>query len=58
MPKHVVREVDRPQPRFCPMCEFDRKFPGFEKGGWMQQDNNGPIVSCPLCNPNGKIERV
>lgn len=37
-------------PRNCPLCEYDRRFPGFECGGWMQQDNNGPIVSCPMCN--------
>ena len=40
-------------PADCPHCEYDRQFPGFEGGGWVQQDNNGPIVSCPLCNPNG-----
>lgn len=39
----------------CPHCEYDRRFPGFEGGGWMQQDNNGPIVSCPLCNPDGTL---
>ena len=39
----------------CPHCAYDRRFPGFEAGGWMQQDNNGPIVSCPMCNPDGKI---
>ena len=40
-------------PSNCPHCEYDRRFPGFEGGGWMQQDNNGPIVSCPMCNPDG-----
>jgi hypothetical protein len=40
-------------PANCPHCEYDRRFPGFEAGGWIQQDNNGPIVSCPMCNPNG-----
>jgi hypothetical protein len=40
-------------PAACPHCEYDRRFPGFEAGGWMQQDNNGPIVSCPLCNDDG-----
>jgi len=44
-------------PANCPLCEYDRRFPGFEKGGWMQQDNNGQIVSCPMCNPGGKIDR-
>ena len=37
-------------PSNCPHCEYDRRFPGFEAGGWMQQGNNGPIVPCPLCN--------
>ena len=41
-------------PDNCPHCEYDRKFPGFERGGWIQQDNNGPIVSCPMCNGDGK----
>jgi hypothetical protein len=41
------------KPAECPHCEYDRRFPGFEAGGWMQQDNNGPIVSCPLCNDDG-----
>lgn len=41
----------------CPHCEYDRRFPGFESGGWMQQDNNGPVVSCPMCNPNGHKPR-
>jgi len=40
-------------PANCPHCEYDRRFPDFDGGGWMQQDNNGPIVSCPVCNPDG-----
>lgn len=48
-------EIKRPAPDECPHCEYDRGFPGFEAGGWIQQDNNGPIVSCPLCNPNGDV---
>jgi hypothetical protein len=44
-------------PSVCPHCEYDRRFPGFERGGWMQLDNNGPIVSCPMCNPNGLFIR-
>jgi hypothetical protein len=43
------------QPATCPHCEYDRRFPGFEAGGWMQQDNNGPIVSCPMCNDDGSF---
>lgn len=41
------------KPENCPHCEYDRQFPGFEAGGWLQQDNNGPIVSCPVCNKDG-----
>ena len=44
-------------PAMCPHCEYDRRFPGFESGGWIQQDNNGPIVSCPLCNDDGSHPR-
>jgi len=53
----LVNRLRRFTPANCPLCEYDRRFPGFEKGGWMQQDNNGPIVSCPMCNPGGKIDR-
>lgn len=53
--------ADRPpsivSPANCPHCEYDRRSPGFERGGWLQQDNNGPIVSCPLCNDDGKHPR-
>lgn len=45
-------------PATCPHCEYDRRFPGFEGGGWMQQDNNGPIVSCPFCNDDGSHPRA
>lgn len=41
----------------CPHCEYDSRFPEFEAGGWLQQDNNGPIVPCPVCNPNGERPR-
>jgi len=47
----------RMHPRFapadCPHCEYDRRFPGFTGGGWLQLPNNGPIVSCPVCNDAG-----
>lgn len=52
-----MRGIVRFTPAECPHCEYDRRFPGFETGGWMQQDNNGPIVSCPMCNADGKFER-
>ena len=44
-------------PSNCPHCAYDRFFPPLEKGGWLQQDNNGPIVPCPVCNPNGDFAR-
>lgn len=48
-----MQKRKRYTPQNCPHCEYDRRFPGFEGGGWMQQDNNGPIVSCPMCNDDG-----
>lgn len=45
------------QPDNCPLCASERKSPGFETGGWLQLDNNGPIVPCALCNPNGEHPR-
>lgn len=30
---------------------------GVSRLTWMQQDNNGPIVSCPLCNDDGRHSR-
>lgn len=47
----------RVKPAECPHCEYDRRFPGFERGGWIQQENNGPIVSCPMCNDDGAHPR-
>ena len=38
----------------CPYCEYDRRFPGFEGGGWVRHTNSGPVVPCQLCNPDGK----
>jgi len=49
----VTADMPRFTPANCPHCEYDRRFPDFEAGGWMQQDNNGPIISCPLCNSDG-----
>lgn len=49
--------AERPKPSECPHCEYERQFPGFERGGWIQQDNNGPIVSCPICNDDGSFPR-
>ena len=53
----VARRERAERCRTCPHCEYDRLFPGFEGGGWMQQDNNGPIVSCPLCNAQALVPR-
>lgn len=56
VPAEALKRPDKHRrwlPIDCPHCEYDRRFPGFEGGGWIQQDNNGPIVSCPLCNDDG-----
>ena len=55
--KQLTEKMRRFTPATCPHCEYDRRFPGFESGGWIQQDNNGPIVSCPVCNDDGKHPR-
>lgn len=51
------RPRNRYTPANCPHCEYDRRFPPLEGGGWLQQDNNGPIVPCPVCNDDGKHPR-
>lgn len=28
------------------------------EAGWIEQDNNGPIVSCPICNRDGEKNRA
>ena len=56
LPAHKPKAV-KFLPANCPHCEYDRHFPGFKSGGWLQQDNNGPVVSCPLCNDDGKHPR-
>lgn len=43
----------RPHPETCQHCAYDRRFPGFETGGWIDTGNNGPIVPCPVCNDEG-----
>lgn len=35
----------------CYYCE------GESDPGWIETDNNGPIVSCPICNPDGDENR-
>jgi len=57
MTSEVLSTETKFTPANCPHCAYDRRFPGFESGGWMQQDNNGPIVSCPLCNDDGSHPR-
>lgn len=36
--------MPRPHPEKCQHCEHDRRFPDFEKGGWIEQGNNGRIA--------------
>ena len=28
-----------------------------QERGWVEQDNNGPIVPCQVCNPKGAFKR-
>ena len=37
----------------CPHCDGAGPNPG-----WIETENNGPIVACPLCNPDGEKERA
>lgn len=38
----------------CKYCKRDNKVLG---PGWIEMDNNGPIVPCPVCNDNGRYVR-
>lgn len=44
-------------PQNCPHCEYDRRFPATEMGGWIYTGNNGPYVACPMCNDDGSHPR-
>lgn len=44
-------------PTDCWYCEYDRRFPETSEGGWIYFGNNGPYVSCPICNPKGERPR-
>lgn len=48
----------RPAPADCFCCEYDRRFPMTATGGWMDFGNNSPLVSCPVCNPDGTHPRA
>lgn len=45
-------------PQNCPHCEYDRRFPHTDMGGWIYFGNNGPFVPCGLCNPDGSHPRI
>lgn len=53
----LLKQAAKVTPANCPHCEYDRRFPPLEGGGWLQQPNNGPIVPCPVCNPKGEHPR-
>ncbi len=59
LPKEAFEppKVRRFTPANCPHCEYDRRFPGTENGGWIYTGNNGPTVPCGMCNPNGSHPR-
>ena len=53
--KMKAREkADRERCEACQHCAPDHKRLG---PGWIEQDNNGPIVSCPVCNDDGAYRR-
>ena len=39
--------------KMCSYCEVS----GQTEKGWIETDNNGPIVPCPVCNDDGHISR-
>lgn len=55
--KRGVEKLPRAQrfsPLNCPHCNGEPEWVG---PGWIEQTNNGGIVSCPLCNDDGAYER-
>lgn len=36
----------------CDYCKGERE------PDWIEPPNNGPIVSCPMCNPDGDKDRA
>lgn len=44
-------------PQNCKYCEYDRRFPETESGGWIYMGNNGPYKPCPMCNADGAHPR-
>lgn len=45
---------NRFSPLNCPHCNGE---PDWVGPGWIEQTNNGGIVSCPLCNDDGAYPR-
>ena len=45
---------NRLSPLNCPHCNGEPEWVG---PGWIEQTNNGSIVSCPLCNDDGAYPR-
>jgi hypothetical protein len=41
----------------CEACQYCKPDHARLGPGWIEQDNNGPIVSCPVCNPTGAFDR-
>ena len=39
-------------PSCCPQCKREAE------PGWIELDNNGPIVPCMVCNRNGDYRRA
>ena len=41
----------------CGECKYCDRDHGRFGPGWVEIDNNGPIVGCPVCNPSGTYLR-
>lgn len=44
-------------PLFPDGCEHCAGEPDWVGPGWIEMPNNGPIASCPICNPTGAMPR-
>lgn len=42
------------EPLTLKRCEYCRDEP---LAGWIETDNNGPVVPCPSCNDKSRFER-
>ena len=46
------RPDSEPEEPYCEYCQAE------SEPGWIETDNNGPIVPCPICNDDGSKPRA